>query len=259
MTQLSVILYATVMSIWYPAPGLPERENVMAMREIPERLPETLSLLDKLRMAIYHGELTPGQRLIETELAAKYETSRGAVREALVLLSNEGLVSRERNRGAWVRPVSLEEAIEITEVRAVLEGLCAAKAASAATRREHRELAGIGRAMTDAVKKGDIVTYNNTSQQVHMRVREIAQQTTAAGILERLRYKSVRYQFHVALLPGRMQQGLTEHLAIIEAVISGDPDVAEQTMRKHLRSVIGALTQLGELGASRLASGAAWR
>jgi len=229
------------------------------MREVPEHLPETISLLDKLRMAIYHGELTPGQRLVETELAGRYDTSRGAVREALVLLSNEGLVSRERNRGAWVRPVSLEEAIEITECRAVLEGLCAAKAAAAATRQDHRELKAIAKAMTEAVRKSDIVTYNRTSQQVHTRVRELAHQSTAAGILERLRYQSVRYQFSVSLLPGRPVQGLKEHLAIIDAVASGDPDVAERTMREHLLSVIGALHQLAELGASPMAAAAAWR
>jgi DNA-binding GntR family transcriptional regulator len=230
------------------------------MREVPdEHLPETVSLLDKLRMAIFHGELTPGQRLVETELAGRYDTSRGAVREALVLLSNEGLVSRQRNRGAWVRPVSLAEALEITEVRAVLEGLCAAKAAATATRQDYRELRAIGKTMTEAVKKGDIVTYNRTSQQVHTRVRELAQQTTAAGILERLRYQSVRYQFSVSLLPGRPAQGLKEHQAIIEAVTSGDPDVAERTMREHLMSVIGALHQLAEIGASPMAASAAWR
>ena len=229
------------------------------MPDLPEHLPETVSLLDKLRMAIYHGELTPGQRLVETELAGRYDTSRGAVREALVLLSNEGLVSRERNRGAWVRPVSLKEAIEITECRAVLEGLCAAKAAAAATRQDHRELKAIAKTMTEAVRKSDIVTYNKTSQEVHTRVRELAHQATAAGILERLRYQSVRYQFSVALLPGRPAQGLKEHLAIIDAVTSGDPDVAERTMREHLFSVVGALHQLAELGASPLAAAAAWR
>lgn len=229
------------------------------MADIQQGLPETVSLLDRLRMAIYHGELPPGQRLVETELASRYDTSRGAVREALVLLSNEGLVSRQRNRGAWVRPVSLEEAIEITEVRGVLEGLCAAKAASAATKQEHRELRAIGKQMTDAVKKGDLVTYNITSQEVHTRVREIAGQATAAGILDRLRYQSVRYQFHVALLPGRPAQGLREHLAIIDAVTSGDPAVAERTMREHLESVIGALHQLAERGASPLMPAAAWR
>jgi DNA-binding GntR family transcriptional regulator len=230
----------------------------MSTREIPQHLPETVSLLDKLRMAIYHGELTPGQRLVETELAGTYQTSRGAVREALVLLSNEGLVTRERNRGAWVRPVSLAEAIEITEVRAVLEGLCAAKAAAAVTKQEQRELQVIGKKMADAVKNSDIVTYSTTSQQVHARVQEIARQQTAAGILERLRYQSVRYQFHVSLLPGRPAQGLKEHLAIIEAVTSGDPAVAEKTMRKHLESVIGALHQLAELGTSPITA-AAWR
>ena len=228
----------------------------METREIPQHLPETVSLLDRLRMAIYHGELTPGQRLVETELAGRYETSRGAVREALVLLSNEGLVERQRNRGAWVRPVSLKEAIEITEVRAVLEGLCAAKAATVATKQDHRELRMIGRKMTDAVKNADIVTYNATSQQVHTRVREIAGQATAAGILDRLRYQGVRYQFHVSLLPGRPAQGLKEHLAIIDAVTSGDPEVAERTMRKHLQSVIGALNQLAEMGASPIMAAA---
>jgi DNA-binding GntR family transcriptional regulator len=180
------------------------------------------------------------------------------VREALVLLSNEGLVSRERNRGAWVRPVSLPEAIEITEVRAVLEGLRAAKAAAAATKADHRELKAVGKQMTDAVKNGDVVTYNSTSRQVHRRVREIAGQQTAAAILERLRYQSVRYQFHVSLLPGRMQQGLKEHLAIIKAVTSGDSDVAERTMREHLSNVVGALQQLAAMGASRMPVAATW-
>src|SRR5690242_387932 len=129
----------------------------MEVREIPQHLPETVSLLDKLRMAIFHGKLTPGQRLVETELAARYETSRGAVREALVLLSNEGLVSRQRNRGAWVRPVSLAEAIEITEARAVLEGLCAAKAAAVVTKQDLREFKVIAKKMTDAVRAGDVV------------------------------------------------------------------------------------------------------
>ncbi len=226
------------------------------MSEVPERLPETVSLLDRLRMAIYHGELTPGLRLVETELAARYETSRGAVREALVLLSNEGLVSRERNRGAWVRPVSLDEAIEITEARAVLEGLCAAKAAAQATKADHRELKALGKQVSEAVTAGNVVTYNTVSQQVHARVREIAAQQTVAGILDRLRYQSVRYQFHVSLLPGRMQQGLAEHLAIIDAVTSGDPQIAERVMRDHLNSVIGALHQLGEMGGPM--SAAAW-
>ncbi len=224
-----------------------------------EHLPEADSLLDTLRMAIYHGELTAGQRLIEAELASRYDASRGAVREALALLSNEGLVVRERNRGARVRPVSLEEAIEITEARAVLEGLCAAKAATMITAQERRDLKALSSPMTEAVRKNDIIVYNQTSQQVHVRVREIAKQATVSTLLDRLRYQSVRYQFHVALLPGRPAQGLKEHLAIIEAVCSGDPESAEKAMRLHLYSVIEALRRLAELGPSPLMPAASWR
>ena len=100
--------------------------------------------------------------------------------------------------------------------------------------------------------------YNATSQLVHARVRELAGQKTAAAILERLRYQSVRYQFHVSLLPGRMPRGVAEHLAIIDAVTSGDPDSAERVMREHLLSVIGALHQLAAMGASPIAVAAAW-
>ena len=224
-----------------------------------EQLPEAVSLLDTLRMAIYHGELTPGERLVEAEVAGRYDASRGAVREALALLSNEGLVVRERNRGARVRPVSIEEAIEVTEARAVLEGLCAAKAAAVITARGRRDLKALSAPMTEAVRKNDIIAYNQTSRQVHIRVREIARQTTVSALLDRLGYQGMRYHFHVTLLPGRLAQGLKEHLAIIEAVCSGDQHLAEKAMREHLFSVVEALRRLAELGPSPLMPPAGWR
>lgn len=78
--------------------------------------------------------------------------------------------------------------------------------------------------------------------------RRLVELDLAAELLDRLRYKSVRYQFRVALLPGRPAIGGKEHLAVIEAVTSGSPDLAEHTMREHLTSVISALRQLSDLG-----------
>jgi DNA-binding GntR family transcriptional regulator len=173
------------------------------IHEIEQGLSETVSLLDKLRMAIYRGEFPPGQRLVESELAEKYNTSRGAVREALALLQNEHLVTRQRNRSAWVRAVTIEEAIEILEVRGLIEGLCAARAATRAADEDRRELRRLADEMTDAVKNGDVLTDSMLSDQIHTRLREIAGQQTAAGIIDRLRHQGVRYQFHVSLLPGR--------------------------------------------------------
>jgi len=191
--------------------------------DIEEGLTETVSLLDKLRMAIYHGEFAPGQRLVESELAEKYVTSRGAVREALALLQNEG---------------------QILEVRAVVEGLCAAKAAAKATKADHRELRKMAAEMADAVKRGDVLTDSRVSDEVHAKIREIAGQQTAAGLIERLRYQGVRYQFHVSLLPGRLAQGAKEHLDIIDAVIAGDPRKAEELTRDHFAQVVDALRRL---------------
>lgn len=217
-----------------------------------EQLPEADRLLDTLRSAIYRGELTPGQRLVEAEVAGRYDASRAAVRETLALLTNEGLVLRERNRGARVRQVSLEEAVEIIEARAVLEGLCAAKAAAVINTRERRELKALSSAMTVAVRRNDIIVHNRTSLQVHTRIQEIAKQATVSAMLDRLRYQSGRFQFHVALLPGRPARSLKEHLAIVEAVCSRDAGAAEVAMRDHLFSVIGALRQLAEFGPSPL-------
>jgi DNA-binding GntR family transcriptional regulator len=215
--------------------------------DIEQGLPETVSLLDKLRLAIYRGELAPAQRLVESELAQTYDTSRGAVREALALLQNEGLVTRQRNRSAWVRPITVEEAIEILEVRGVVEGMCAAKAAVQATKADHQELRRMADEMVDAVKNGDVLTDSRVSDEVHAKIREIAGQQTAAGIIDRLRYQGVRYQFHVSLLPGRLAQGAKEHLDIIDAVIAGDPVTAEHLTRDHFATVIETLRQLEDL------------
>jgi len=223
--------------------------TVHITHDIEQGLPETVSVLDKLRMAIYHGEFGPNQRLVESELAARYETSRGAVREALVQLENEGLILRPRNKSASVRPVTPAEAVEITEVRAVIEGLCAAKAATAATEADHEELRALMRQMAAAVRHRDMLTDSKISDLMHAKIREIGGQGTANRILERLRYQDVRYQFHVSLLPGRLVKGANEHYQIIEAVIAGDPVAAEQITRDHFMSVIAALRQLEEVRA----------
>ena len=213
--------------------------------DIEPGLPETVSLLDKLRIAIFPASSCRVQ-LVESELAASYGLLRGAVREALVQLENEGLILRPRNRSATVRPVTPAEAVEITEVRAVIEGLCAAKAAALATEADHEELRALMRQMGNAVKHGDMLADSRISDLMHAKIREIGG-GAATRILERLRYQDVRYQFHVSMLPGRLVKGANEHFDIIEAVIAGNSAAAEQITRDHFSSVIAALRQLEEL------------
>src|SRR5215469_6734424 len=92
--------------------------------------------LSALRQAILSGDLAPGQRLVEEELAGTLGVTRQSLRSALLDLTAEGLVERIPNRGARVRVVSAEEAIAITECRMALEALCAVKAAQRITDNE---------------------------------------------------------------------------------------------------------------------------
>ena len=196
---------------------------------------------DVIREAITSGEFAPNQRLVEAELSEQFGASRAGVRNALVQLAAEGLVERIQNRGARVRAVSLAEAIEITEVRMALEGLCAAKAAERATPDDHRDLRGLGARMQDAVATGDVLGYSDLNRQLHTRILAISGQSTACAVLERLHGQNVRHQFRLAMHPGRPNVSLPQHLTVIEALCAGDAEAAEAAMRAHLRSVIDAL------------------
>jgi DNA-binding GntR family transcriptional regulator len=201
-------------------------------------------VVDAIRSAIADGEFVPNQRLVEADLSERFGASRATVRTALVQLASEGLVERVQNRGARVRAVSLAEAIEITEVRMALEGLCAAKAAERLTDDDHGNLRDIGEAMRAAVASGDLLGYSELNRRLHRLILELAGQATANAILERLRGQSVRHQFQLAMHPGRPAVSLPQHLEIIEALCAGDAEAAEAAMRRHIRSVIDTLPEV---------------
>lgn len=196
---------------------------------------------DLIRANILSGDFAPGQRLVESELSETFDSSRGAVRSALIDLSHEGLVERIANRGARVRTVSVEEAVALTEVRMVVEGLCAAKAAENITDDQIDGLRDIGRRMQDAVRNGEIMVYSQLNTALHDRICEISDQPAAAEVLSNLRARNVRHQFRLALRPGRPHVSLPEHLAIIDEVCARSPDGAERAARRHVASVIEAL------------------
>ncbi|HEX3824940.1 MAG TPA: GntR family transcriptional regulator [Mycobacteriales bacterium] len=199
---------------------------------------------DSLRDAILRGEYVAGQRLVEADLCERFEATRFVIRTALQHLSAQGLVSMERNRGARVRSVSLLEAIQITEVRRELEGLCAARAAVSATKSDRAELRQITRDMRVASKAGEPLAYSDLNAALHGAVRRIAAHETAARLIEQLRGQMVRHQFQLALLPGRPAVSLPQHEAIVAAIVAGDPDAASQAMRAHIDNVIEALQAL---------------
>jgi DNA-binding GntR family transcriptional regulator len=201
---------------------------------------------ERLRQAILSGDMAPGQRLVEEELAGLLAVTRASLRAALFDLTAEGLVERIPNRGARVRAVTLDEAVAITECRMALEGLCAAKAAELVTDPQAARLRQVGEEMERSVADGEPLKYSALNHELHRLIREISAQAVAADMLERLNGQLVRHQFQLSMRPGRPQASLPEHLAMISAITARRPAEAEEATRRHLRSVITALRETEE-------------
>jgi DNA-binding GntR family transcriptional regulator len=202
------------------------------------------AVTEALRAAILTGEYAPRQRLVETGLCERFGTSRFILRAALQELAAQGLVEFQRNRGARVRDVSFAEAIEITEVRILLEGHLAALAAERLTKSDGVMLRGIVKDMRTAVGKAELLTYSDLNARLHAAVRDIAGHQTASRLLRQLRDQTIRHQFSLSVVPGRATVSLPQHEAIVAAITARRPDEAQRAMHEHLQSVIQAFQAL---------------
>lgn len=200
-----------------------------------------------LHAAIVAGELSPGERLIEEELAERLGLSRGAVRGAILRLGHEGLVVRERNRGARVRRFTVEEAVEILEARAALESLAAGYAALRRTDADVEELESLVEEMERLYEAGELLAISERNAMLHRRILELSGHQVALDICSRLNSQVVRFQFRTVLAPGRPQKSLAEHRQIVEGIAAADREAAEQAMRAHLNNVAAVLVDVAAL------------
>ncbi len=166
---------------------------------------------------------------------------RSAVRTALARLEHEGLVEHERHRGARVRLVSAQEAVEILETRAVLEGVAARHAARNASPEDIRDLERILEGMRARVDAGDLLGASDQNAVLHTRIIDISRHGTVSRLIATLKSQLVRFQYRTILLPGRSEHSFGEHAAIVQAIAAGDSQAAERAMRTHLSHVADAL------------------
>jgi DNA-binding GntR family transcriptional regulator len=198
----------------------------------------------RIRKGIESGRFMPNEHLIESDLAQWLGTNRANVRLALGRLEQEGLVVSEPNKGSRVRLVSQTEAIEIIQVRSVLEGLVAREAAKRATAADKKRLRDIVGKMRAAISAGDLLAYSDINAEFHSEIRTISGHKTAERLLTMLSSQIVRFQYRAILIPGRPQQSLAEHKAIFDAISDSDGNTAEGAMRRHLLGVQTALTEM---------------
>lgn len=198
--------------------------------------------VDVVREGILTGQFAPRQRLVEADLCELFGLSRASARAALQQLATEGLVEIRRNRGARVRAISLEEAIEITEIRMVVEGFVARMAAERVTPEDARDLRAMISEMKKAVKSLETLSdYGDLNVKLHARIRAIAGHATANRVIAQLNAQTARQHIRRAMYPGRAATSLGQHEAVVTAICKRDGDAAELAMQSHIRSVTEAL------------------
>ena len=189
---------------------------------------------DLIRQAVVDGRVAPGQRLKEEELAQQLGISRTPIREALLVLQTEGLLEATPNRGATVRAYDAAELEEMYDLRAVLEGHAARRAATRVTTEQLDEL----RASCDRFSRllgGDdlpaLVTENNLFHQV---ILGAARSERLAGMVRQVIALPLVYKSYVWYSPAQASASLHTHLQLVTALEQGDGERAELVMREHV-------------------------
>jgi DNA-binding GntR family transcriptional regulator len=192
---------------------------------------------DQLRQAILVGQLKPNQRLVEEELAASMQTSRGPVRDALRMLETEGLVVRQSHRGAFVAELRDEDVLEIYSLREALESLALENIIRKATNEQIEELEKLVRSMEQMAQHD----YN----QIEATDIDMAFHHTLCKISGHKRllitWEALSAQIRLVLLKHRLrnptdlkERSVVWHQAIIEAIRKRDIDKALGELHKHM-------------------------
>lgn len=207
----------------------------------------------QLRERIFSGELMPGMFLDEVQLAEQMKISRTPLREALKVLTAEGLVRHEPRRGCFVNEVTEQDLDEIFPVIALLEGRCAFEAAQHATDGDLAALEDLHDKLSRHAKAKRINEYYATNFAIHEAIIALAGNRWLAGVIGDLRKIVKLARLQQLHAPGRLEQSLSEHLAVFAALKARDPEGAEAAMRTHLTRQRSALRELARSHRPRLA------
>ena len=196
----------------------------------------------ELKQLIESRQLLPGQKIPQEEIAKGLGISRTPLISALKFLEHEKLVEVKPRRGFFVRLFSIEEMIAIFEIREVLEGLSARKAAESITKENAQKLRSIFKDFSGLSDIKDLQAYSRTDKHFHSFIAEIGSGEFLSAFLLTLNIITLAYQnISSEGLIREPNETIKDHLMIVDAICHNDPETAEQLMREHLRK---AITQL---------------
>jgi DNA-binding GntR family transcriptional regulator len=203
------------------------------------------TIVQSLLADVFQGRLQAGQRLVTQDLAVRFGVSHTPIREALIALEGIGIVGLLPNRGAVVRAVTAREVREVCQVRRVLECQATRNACGRIDLAALHAIAGDLRRLIEAPAPS-IAAFIDEARQVDSRLHDLIAHSCGNGFLAqelgRLKilfraFRDVSYTQHEARNDyRRLADEAREHLAIVEALLSGDPRAASRAMAAHIRS-----------------------
>lgn len=204
-----------------------------------------------LRELVAGGELVPGQRLVESELGERFGMSRLSLREAFSALEAEGLLRIERYKGASVRRLDPDDIVEAFEVRELLEGLAARRAASQFQSEPFRaRLIKLVATMEEVVTSArGLEAFTPLNRDFHQLILEAACSERLKAMEQHISPPLLLRLVHRRLaLVDAVPRAMTEHRAVFEALLDGNGRRAEAAMRRHIRNSMHALAQVMRTG-----------
>lgn len=197
-----------------------------------------------IKRMIVERQLLPGEKIPQEKLAHELGISRTPLVNALKYLEKEKLVEAKPRRGFFVRLFTKKEMVHIFELREVLEGLAARRAAAVITDEEIRALRNFFRQFDPAAPIADLKAYSREDRGFHHFVIEIGAKEFLRGILEN--YNIISFSYQVVSSEGLVRSPndtIHEHLAVIDAICRRDPQTAEELMRRHFKASAASLCQ----------------
>ncbi len=202
-------------------------ENYKPLREI---------VFEALREGIISGELKPGERLMEVQLAEEMGVSRTPVREALRKLELEGFVVMVPRKGVYVAGISTKDISEVFEIRSALEALAASLAAERITDDEIEELERLLLKINECIKNHDLDGLVSVDTAFHDIVYKASRNERLVQIVSNLREQIQRFRKTSLSSPGRIRHTVEEHKKIVDAIASRDAALAHELAQEHVEN-----------------------
>lgn len=201
---------------------------------------------DELKRQILIGEIQPGTRMMEVELADDMGVSRTPIREAIRKLEKEGLVTIEPRRGAYASDICIKDMIDVLEVRQFLEGMAAGMAASNITEDQKQELEKVTEKYKKAIEAEDTDEIIKYDELFHKLIVNASGNQTMVQIVSQVQELALRFRYIYYDDFSRYKSMPAEHMSIEDAIFSGDSLKARSIAEHHVAQLKDFVIEEGE-------------